>query len=82
MNIKDNILNYLYDRDYCICMYDDYFYIFNYKYLDLFNDNKIILSLHKKKLTLTGSDLLLVRITKEELLVKGTIANIEVRNDE
>ncbi len=82
MNIKDNILNYLYDRDYCMCMYDDYFYIFNYKYLDLFNDNKIILSLHKKKLTLTGSDLLLVRITKEELLVKGTIANIEVRNDE
>lgn len=82
MNIKDNILNYLYDRDYCMCMYDDYFYIFNYKYLDLFNDNKIILSLRKKKLTLTGSDLLLVRITKEELLVKGTIANIEVRNDE
>lgn len=82
MNIKDNILNYLYDRDYCMCMYDDYFYIFNYKYLDLFNENRIILSLSKKKLILNGNNLLLVKITKEELLIRGSISNIEVKNDE
>ena len=73
MNIKDNILNYLYDRDYCLCMYDDYIYIFNFKYLDSFNEEKIVVSLSGKHLTLIGKDLLIIKITKEELLIKGKI---------
>lgn len=79
MNIKDNLVNYLFDKDYLISMYDDYLYIFNYKYLDLFNDEKIVVDIAKKTVTILGTSLLIVKITKEELLIKGVIRSIEVK---
>lgn len=82
MNIKDNILNYLFDREYCISMYDDYFYIFNYKYLDFFNEKKIVVSIPDRKMSIVGDNLILVKITKEELLIKGKVTNVEVNYDE
>lgn len=80
MKIKDNIVNYLFDRDYIISIYDNYFYVFNYKYLESFNENKISISVKSKLFTISGSNLLIVKITKEELLIKGTIEKIEVIN--
>lgn len=76
MNIKNNILNYLYDRNDVFCFYDDKAYIFNYKHLDLFNEKKIVISLNNKVVTLEGENMLIIKITKEELLIKGIIKNI------
>lgn len=78
MKIKDNILNYLCDRDYLISMYDNYFYIFNFKYLETFNEKLITVSLRDRKINIIGTNLLIVKITKEELLIKGDIEKIEV----
>ena len=78
MKIKDNILNYLCDRDYMISMYDDYFYIFNFKYLESFNDTIISVRLNKRKINVIGKNLLIVKITKEELLIKGVVEKVEV----
>lgn len=78
MKIKDNILNYLYDRDYIISMYDNYFYIFNYKYLESFNNDLISVRLNSKRINIIGRDLLIVKITKEELLIKGIVEKVEV----
>lgn len=78
MKIKDNILNYLFDRDYLISMYDNYFYIFNFKYLETFNEKNITVSLVDRKINILGNNLLIVKITKEELLIKGDIQKIEV----
>lgn len=82
MNIKNNIINYLYDRDYIVCLYDNCVYIFNYAHLDLFNDTKIVVSLKNKVITLKGNNMLIGRITKEELLIKGDISGIEVQNND
>lgn len=79
MNIKDNIVNYLFDKDYIVTMYEDYLYVFNYRYLDYFNDKTITLSLKDRKITLNGVDLLIVKMTKEEILIKGHVKNIEVK---
>lgn len=79
MNIRDNIMNYLCDRDYCLCIYDDYLYIFNYRYLNSFDDKRILISLKGRVIEIYGSNLLIVRITKEELLIRGTIERIETK---
>jgi sporulation protein YqfC len=81
MNIKNNIINYLYDRENIVCMYDNFIYIYDFKYLESFNDTKIIVELKDKEISIIGNDLSIMRITKEELLIKGTIKSIEVSNE-
>lgn len=79
MNIKDNIINYLYDKNDVICLYDDYFYVYNYKSLDSFSDKRIVVDLTTKKITITGEALIIVRITDNELMISGTIAKVEMK---
>jgi len=79
MNIKNNIINYLYDKDYILTLYDNFLYIFNYKYLESFNDKKIDVSLMDRKISIIGLELLIMKMTKEELLKKGNIEKLEVK---
>lgn len=81
MNIKNNIINYLFDRDYVISIYDNYIYVFNYKYLDGFNENDIKIKLVDRTLIIKGTSLSIVKITKEEVLIKGKIEKIEMIYD-
>jgi sporulation protein YqfC len=78
MNIRENLVNYLYDKDYIISLYDDYVYIFNYQYLDMFSDTKVVVRLLNKTIKINGNKLLIVKITKEELLIRGSIKNLEM----
>ena len=68
MNIKNNIINYLFDKDYVITLYDEFIYFFNYKYLESFSDKRVYIKIDKRFVTLVGENLTIVRITKEELL--------------
>ncbi len=79
MNIKNNIVNYLFDRDYIVTLYDDYIYFFNYKYLDSFDEKCITIEVAKRTFVVIGSDLLIIKMTKEELLIKGNITEVEVK---
>ncbi len=81
MNIRNNIINYLYDKDYIITMYENSLYIFNYKRLFDFNDTKITVTLNDRGISIHGKNLSIVKMTKDELLINGTISKIEV-NDE
>lgn len=78
MNIRNNLVNYLFDKDYVVSMYDDYIYFFNYKYLDSFDERQIIVSLQGKVFVLSGESMIIVKMTKEELLIKGIIKEIKV----
>lgn len=78
MNIRDNIVNYLFDRNYVVSMYDDCVYFFNYKYLDSFDDKEIIVSLVDRKITLIGHDMSITKMTKEELLIRGKVSELKV----
>ncbi len=82
MNIRNNIINYLYDKDYIITMYENSLYIFNYKRLFDFNDTKITVTLNDREINIHGTSLSIVKMTKEELLINGTIKRIEVTGNE
>lgn len=81
MNIKNNIIDYLFDNDYVICTYDNYVYIYKYEYLERFNDKNINLKVKSKLISIKGNDLIIVKITKCELLIKGTIKSVEMINN-
>ena len=57
MNLKESLVNFLYDKNYFINIYDDYIHVFNFQELISLSDKKIILSLEKH----------LLKIMKEKL---------------
>ena len=81
LNIRNNIKNYLFDKDYIVCTYEDYVYIFNYVYLNCFNDKRIIVRIPKKQLIVNGKNLSIIKITKEEILIKGAIKGIDLDDE-
>ncbi len=79
MHIRETLVNYLFDRDFIVSLYDDYIYFYNYVYLDSFDEKEIIISVKNRKYVVRGSDLTIVKMTKEELLIKGVIDELKVK---
>lgn len=69
--------SYLKKEDYYVILYSNYIYI--YKYLDIikFTDKYISLKLNKIILNIYGYDLLITKMEKDELLIKGNINKVE-----
>ncbi len=69
--------SYLKKEDYYVILYSNYIYIF--KYLDIikFTDKYISLKLNKIILNIYGYDLLITKMEKDELLIKGNINKVE-----
>lgn len=78
LNIRNTIANYLFDKEYIVCTYEDNVYVFNYTYLESFSSKRIMLKIPGKFLTISGEDLIIVQITKEEILIKGKVRSIEI----
>ncbi len=76
MNIKDTLINFLYDREYFISIYENYIHVFNYKKLISLTNRLIILEMNKFNLEIKGSDLFITKMSKEELLIKGHIEKV------
>lgn len=79
MHIRETLVNYLFDRDFIVSLYDDYIYFYNYVYLDSFDEKEIIISVKNRKYVVRGSDLAIVKMTKEELLIRGVIDELKAR---
>ena len=71
------IKSYLNKEEYYIIIYSNFIYV--YKYIDIlkFTDSFISLKLDKFKINISGSDLLITKLEKRELLIKGNIIKIE-----
>lgn len=69
--------NYLKREQYYIIVYSNYIYI--YKYLDIikFTEKFISLKLNKMIINIYGDDMLITKLEKEELLIKGKIKKLE-----
>lgn len=69
--------NYLNKEDYYLVLYSNYVYI--YKYLDIikFTDKYISLKLNKLTINIYGTDMLITKMEKNELLIKGNILKLE-----
>lgn len=78
MNIRNNIVNYLFDKDYIVCMYDNCIYFFNYKYLEYSDESEMIVSVDSRKIIVEGHNMIIVKMTKEELLIKGEVSAVKV----
>ena len=69
--------NYLRGEEYYIILYSSFIYIFNYKKIIKFTDKFISLKLDNMKVNIYGNDLLITKLEKKELLIKGSILKVE-----
>ena len=76
LNIKNTIIDFLYDKNYFITMYENFLYIYNFQEIITLTNELIILSIENFKIKITGSDLKIKKINSGELLIEGNIISI------
>jgi len=69
--------NYLRGEEYYLIIYSNYIYIYNYKDINKFTDTFISLKLEKMTVNIYGNNLLITKLEKTELLIKGSILKVE-----
>ena len=77
MHMKDNLINFLYDKNYFINIYDEYIHVFNYQELVSLSSKKIVLKLESFKVILDGSELFITKMLPNEILIKGNVSKVE-----
>lgn len=78
MHIKDTLVNFLYDKEYFISIYDNFIHVFNYKELISLTSKLVILKLDKFKLEIKGKDLFITKMMSNEILIRGVIKNVGI----
>lgn len=78
MHIKENLINFLYDQEYYIAIYDKYIYCFNYEELISLKSDAIILKMPKFQLKIKGTDLFITKMQKSEILIRGVITSVGI----
>ena len=77
MHMKDNLINFLYDKKYFINIYDEFIHVFNYRQLVSISSKKIVLKMKTFKIEVTGDNLFITRMLPNEILIKGIIGKVE-----
>ena len=71
-------MNYLYDKDYVVCLYENDTYVYRYGLLKQFSSESIHFIIKNNcELIVRGINLVILKITKEEVLIRGKITSIE-----
>lgn len=73
--------NYLSNKKYKMIIDEQSIYIVNYKILLSLEENYISLLTNNKKIEISGNKLKLKKIVENELLIKGFINKIEVKDE-
>lgn len=73
----DIFKNYLRNEEYYVIIYSNYIYIYNYIEIKKFTDKFISLELNNLRVNIYGNDLLITKMEKKELLIKGNILKVE-----
>lgn len=76
MHIKESLINFLYDKDYFINIFENYIHVFNFRELKSLSSKKIILKLDTFTLDIEGNDLFITKMLPNEVLIKGTIIKV------
>ena len=76
LNIKNTIIDFLYDKNYFITMYENFLYIYNFQEIITLTNELIMRSIENFKIKITGSDLKIKKINSSELLIEGNIISI------
>ena len=70
------INNALAKKDYYICLYDNYLYLYNYLEIISFNNDLIIVKLSNNRVKIKGSSLFIKKMHQHELLIEGNIVSV------
>lgn len=76
MHIKESLINFLYDKDYFINIFENYIHVFNFRELKSLSSKKIILKLDTFTLDIEGNDLFITKMLPNEVLIKGNISKV------
>ena len=76
LNIKNAIINFLYDKNYFISFFEDSIYIYNYESIINLSENKITLKIENFTIDIIGNNLKITQMNNIELLIEGNIKNI------
>lgn len=77
LHFKDSFKNFLFDLENFITIYENHLHVFNYKKLNKLSETEIILSFDNFKLIINGVNLKIKQMTKQELLINGSILKVE-----
>jgi len=76
MHILKTLKNYLYDENYVVNIYNNYFYLFNYLELIKLTDTNIKIKFEKFNIDITGENFMVYKMTNKEMLIKGNVDNV------
>jgi len=77
LHFRETFKKFLYDLDHFITIYDDFLHVFIYEKLDKLTSTEIIILINNYRLKITGENLKINKMTKQELLIKGSILKVE-----
>ncbi len=81
LHFKEFFKNFLFDLDNFITIYDDTLHVFNFNKLNKLSDTEIVLTINNKIVKIEGENLKIKQMTKQELLIKGTLKKVEFKYD-
>ena len=79
LHFKDTFKNFLYDLEDFITIYENHLHVFNYLKLNKLSDTEIVLTLPKMEVAISGTDLKIKQMTKQELLITGIVTKVEFK---
>lgn len=77
LHFNEYFKNFLFDLNNFISIYENNFHVFNYTKLNKLQDDEIIITMANKIVTIKGVDLKVIKMTKQELLIKGEVLKVE-----
>ena len=78
MKLINHLDRYLFEKDYKITIKNNYLNICNYDEIIDFTLTKIIIKCQKTIITIDGRNLIITKMLDNEVLIKGTIANLNI----
>lgn len=79
MQIMNNIKTFLYDLNYFVNVYENHVHIYNYNDLVKLSEIEIILLVEDFYLHIKGFNMHITKMVEKELLIEGTIHNMEFK---
>ncbi len=79
LHFREFFKNFLYDLNNFITVYENHLHVYNYQKLNKLSSTEIILTLDDKQITITGDNLKIKQMTKQELLIDGVILKVEFK---